>query len=167
MLNFETLLQIQYLAQGIDGKIIHFWYLLLRNLDPLNPLWDNLTQTLSCRELPSSVHRGTWLWLQGINFPQGDPSVHVPGRRFSFFLLCPLVFQQFCYSVIAAIPVFRVEISPTTTELEGSLSMDGSSLMRTSSWSTLDLVNDPVPVCALLRMKCCHRRVWQYAGRCE
>lgn len=28
------------------------------------------------------MHRGTWLWLQGIDFPQGDPSVHVPGRPF-------------------------------------------------------------------------------------
>lgn len=41
---------------------------------------------LCCRELPSAVHRGTWLWLQGIDFPQGDPSVHVPGRLLLSFV---------------------------------------------------------------------------------
>lgn len=35
--------------------------------------------TVPSRELPSSVHRRTRLRLQGIHFPQGDPSVHVPG----------------------------------------------------------------------------------------
>lgn len=44
---------------------------------------ENLTQSLSRRELQSAVHRGTRLRFQGINFPQSDPSVHVPGRLFS------------------------------------------------------------------------------------
>lgn len=47
---------------------------------------ENLMQTLSRRELPRTVHRGTWLWLQGVDFPQGDPSVHVPGRLLLSFV---------------------------------------------------------------------------------
>lgn len=45
---------------------------------------------LSHRELQSAVHRGARLWLQGINFPQSDSSVHVPGKLFSLLSpLCP------------------------------------------------------------------------------
>lgn len=47
---------------------------------------ESLTRKLSFRELPSAVHRGTRLWLQGIHFPQGDPPVHVPGRPFLSFV---------------------------------------------------------------------------------
>lgn len=49
----------------------------------------NLTCIFCGRELQGAVHRGARLRLQGIHVPQGDPSVHVPGRLPSFVSSLP------------------------------------------------------------------------------
>lgn len=63
---------------------------------------ENVTQNLSCRKLPGTVHRRTWLWLQGLDLPQGDPSVHVPGRCLSssFSSFCCPVWCWFNHSYV-------------------------------------------------------------------
>lgn len=55
-------------------------------------------------------------------------------------ICCP---ASCCGAITATCVSLRVEISLTTTELEGSPSTVGSFQMRTSSWSTLDLVIIP------------------------
>ena len=48
---------------------------------------------VSRRELQSAVHGGARLWLQGINSPQGDPSVHVSGKVLYCLFYYPASFQ--------------------------------------------------------------------------
>lgn len=55
-------------------------------------------------------------------------------------ICCP---ASCCGAITVTCVSLRVEISLTTMELEGSPSMVGSFPMRTSSWSTLDLVIIP------------------------
>ena len=65
------------------------------SLTCVNSIWHKLSRR---RELPGAVHGGAGLRLQGLHLPQGDSSVHVPGRLLSlslfsflcvFFLNCP------------------------------------------------------------------------------
>lgn len=109
------------------------------------------TFSLSCRKLPSALYRRTWLWLQGIRFLQGDPSVYMSGRFVLFWGW--VIFPQWTVVILLqwCVLFFRVEILFITLEVVISLSMERIFPMRTSSWSTLDQVI--IPLCTLLQVK--------------
>ena len=101
--------------------------------------------SLFYRKLPCSVHRRERFWLQGLQLSPRHHWLHVSGTVKRRHLSCFLVFTS---SVLTwanwyLIFPFRVEILQRVMELGANPSMGRSLLMRTSSWSTQDLVFCP------------------------
>lgn len=103
--SFPVFLLIRLIGQKLISLISFYrdmWHfsrvLYFHNIwwNPRGQKRNHSVHNVSCRELPGALHRRARLWLQGLHLPQGDPSVHVPGR---FFILSLSFLPSWCRTI--------------------------------------------------------------------